>query len=334
MSGLPIEHMPGHVFMIGLPGLELDESTRQLIKEDKIHNFILFKRNVAGKNQLKSLCSSLKEACLENNLPEPLISIDQEGGSVARLSEPFTVFPDQRVLAEDENPEQKLKDYALTCAKELREIGVNMNLAPVLDICPRGEELFMERRCLGDDPQKVAELGALVIEAMQSAKVAACAKHFPGLGVAELDPHLDLPVVELPRSRFDEKELVPFRRAKEVGVASFMTSHAVYSNFDEGLPGTLSREIVHDFLRNKIGYNGLVITDDLEMGAIEQFMPFPKAALQSFVAGSDLLLACHDHQKIRAALKEMAAALDAGIIKGKDIENSLKRQLDVLKIVT
>ena len=326
--------MPGHVFMIGLPGLELDESTRQLIKEDKIHNFILFKRNVAGKDQLKSLCSSLKEACLENNLPEPLISIDQEGGSVARLSEPFTVFPDQRVLAEDENPEQKLKDYALTCAKELREIGVNMNLAPVLDICPRGEELFMERRCLGDDPQKVAELGALVIEAMQSAKVAACAKHFPGLGVAELDPHLDLPVVELPRSRFDEKELVPFRRAKEVGVASFMTSHAVYSNFDEGLPGTLSREIVHDFLRNKIGYNGLVITDDLEMGAIEQFMPFPKAALQSFVAGSDLLLACHDHQKIRAALKEMAAALDAGIIKGKDIENSLKRQLDVLKIVT
>ena len=200
------EQEPGHVFMVGVPGLELDDSTRQLISQDKIHNFILFRRNVGDKKQLKRLCADLKGACLENSLPEPLISIDQEGGSVARLAAPFTVFPDQRILAEDATAEDKLRDYATICARELREIGVNMNLAPVLDVCPRGQDLFMERRCLGNDPERVAELGAVVIVAMQNERVAACAKHFPGLGMAELDPHLDLPVVDLPRSRFDEVE--------------------------------------------------------------------------------------------------------------------------------
>jgi len=330
MPKVNIDQEPGHVFMVGLPGLQLDESTRRLITQDKIHNFILFRRNVGDKEQLKRLCVDLKRTCLNNELPEPLISIDQEGGSVARLSEPFTVFPDQRILAEDIRCEDKLRAYAVTCATELREIGVNMNLAPVLDICPKAKGLFMERRCLGNDPDRVAELGAVVIEAMQTAGVAACAKHFPGLGMAELDPHLHLPVVDLPRSRFDEFEMVPFRRAKEVEVAAFMTSHAVYSDFDEGLPGTLSREIVHDFLREKIGYQGLVITDDLEMGAIEQFMPFAKAALQSFKAGADLLLACHDHGKIRFALEEMHKEIAAGTIDGQAISASLRRQVDVL----
>ena len=331
MNNILSDQEPGHVFMVGMPGLELDDSTRQLISRDKIHNFILFKRNVGNKEQLKRLCSDLKSACLESGLPEPLISIDQEGGSVARLAEPFTVFPDQRVLAEDSSPEDKLREFAVTCARELREIGVNMNLAPVLDICPRDHGLFMERRCLGNDPEVVAELGAVVIEAMEVAGVAACAKHFPGLGMAELDPHLELPVVDLPRSHFDEAELVPFRRAKEAGVASFMTSHAMYMDFGEELPGTLSREIVHVYIREKIGYQGLVITDDLEMGAIEQFMPFAKATLQAFMAGADLLLICHDHEKIRAALKEMRKALDVGIITGEAISTSLQRQVDVLR---
>jgi len=322
---------PGHVFMVGVPGLELDDSTRRLISQDKIHNFILFRRNVGDKKQLKRLCDDLKGACLDNGLSQPLISIDQEGGSVARLSKPFTVFPDQRILAEDDCCEEKLRTYAITCARELREIGVNMNLAPVLDICPRAKGLFMERRCLGNDPEMVAELGVVVIEAMQKAGVAACAKHFPGLGMAELDPHLHLPVVDLPRSHFDEFEMVPFRRAKEAGVAAFMTSHAVYSDFDEGLPGTLSREIVYDFLRDKIGFQGLVITDDLEMGAIEQFMPFARAALQSFKAGADLLLACHDHGKIRMGLEEMRKALAAGTVDGQAISASLQRQVDVLQ---
>jgi beta-N-acetylhexosaminidase len=331
MSNVLKSQEPGHVFMVGVPGLELDDSTRRLISQDKIHNFILFRRNVGDKKQLKRLCADLRGACLEKGLPAPLIAIDQEGGSVARLSEPFTVFPDQRILAEDVACEDKLRAYATTCATELREIGVNMNLAPVLDICPRDKGLFMERRCLGNDPERVAELGVLVIEALQKGGVAACAKHFPGLGMAELDPHLHLPVVDLPRSRFDEFEMVPFRRAKEAGVAAFMTSHAVYSDFDEGLPGTLSREIVHDFLRGKIGFQGLVITDDLEMGAIEQFMPFAMATLRSFVAGADLLLACHDHEKIRRALAEMRKALGAGTIDGQAISASVQRQVDVLQ---
>lgn len=333
MSDFRNDMSPGHLFMVGLPGLECDDSTLQLIRDEKIHNFILFRRNVRDKAQLARLCADLRGACREHGLPAPLISIDQEGGSVARLSAPFTVFPDQRVLAEDEAPEEKVRGYALTCARELREIGVNMNLAPVLDVCPNGQGFFMERRCLGNDAERVAALGAMVIETMQREKVAACAKHFPGLGMAALDPHLDLPLVDLPRDRFAEVDLIPFRRAKEAGVAAFMTSHAVYPAFGNELPGTLSREIVHDFLRVTLGYHGLVITDDLEMGAIEQFMPFPKAALQAFVAGADILLACHDHQKIRAALAAIGGALENGILDSQAIGTSLQRQVDVLRMV-
>ncbi len=243
------QHAIGHIFMVGLPGIELDDSTRALICDLKIHNFILFRRNVDNKEQLKRLCSALINACLVNDLPKPLISIDQEGGQVARLPPPFAQFDAPRQIACGPQAEQKLEEFARTCAQELLEIDVNMNLAPVLDVCPVGKGLFMEQRCLGEDPATVAELGTLVINQMQDVGVAACAKHFPGLGSASLDPHMELPVVDQPLSTFEKIDFLPFQRAIAAGVAAIMTSHAVYSQIDSGLPGTLSSQVVHDLLR-------------------------------------------------------------------------------------
>jgi beta-N-acetylhexosaminidase len=162
----------GQLFMVGLPTTELDSSTLQLICDLRINNFIIFKRNAHDKQQLRHLCDELRQACRNNDLPPPMIGIDQEGGSVARLLPPFTQFEDARLLAESDDPEKELLAYADTCSSELLEVGINMNLAPVLDVCAAGQDYFMERRSLGEDPDRVAQLGVLVINAMQRLGIA------------------------------------------------------------------------------------------------------------------------------------------------------------------
>lgn len=315
----------GQLFMVGLPGLEVDGSTRDLITRYGINHFILFKRNVASPEQLAKLCAGLVAACREAGLAAPLISIDQEGGTVARLPLPFTQFPDARELAEGKEPEAALRRYAATCARELRGVGINMNLAPVLDVCPAGQGYFMERRSLGGAPETVASLGRLVIETMQRGGVAACAKHFPGLGAATLDPHKVLPLVERPVAELRRLDLPPFAAACAAGVAAVMTSHTIYSGLDRETPATLSPAILQGLLRTELGYKGLVITDDLEMGAIENARSVAAASLTAFTAGADMLLICHDHDKVRAAYDALAAALRSGQLVADRVIASLAR---------
>lgn len=315
----------GQLIMAGIPGRDIDESTLRLIAELGINNFIVFRRNVESPDQLRRLCVDLKEACARHDLPVPLISIDQEGGTVARLPLPFTQFADARQLAASADPAAALTDYATTCAAELTGAGINMNLAPVLDVCPAGQGFFMEKRSLGDDPQTVGRLGSLVIRNLQSGGVAACAKHFPGLGAAKLDPHLQLPVVSRAAAGIREVDLVPFQKAIEADVAAIMTSHTIYENLDAATPATLSRHILTDLLRIELGFAGLIITDDLEMGAIENERSVADAALQAFGAGADIILICHGHEKVRLAHASLMAAVRAGHISEGRCADSLQR---------
>jgi beta-N-acetylhexosaminidase len=315
----------GALLMIGLPGHDLDDSTRQLIKEEGVNNFIIFSRNVKNPGQLQNLCHDLAIECAAGHLPPPLIAIDQEGGSVSRLPPPWTQFPDARLLAEAADPEQTLTDNARTCCRELIAAGINLNMAPVLDVCPRNDGCFMERRALSGDPATVARLGSLVIKAMQTTGVAACAKHFPGLGSAQLDPHLVLPTVRRERAQLLAEDLLPFRAAAAAGVAAIMTSHTIYRALDPEQPATLSKEILAGLLRRELGYQGLVITDDLEMGAIENVLPVATAALRSLTAGADLLLICRQHAKVRATISLLNEARQDGRLTDLQIETAVKR---------
>ncbi|MFA6498197.1 MAG: beta-N-acetylhexosaminidase [Desulfurivibrionaceae bacterium] len=315
----------GGLFMVGLPGTELDDSTRNLIEAYGINNFILFKRNAENPEQIRTLCLGLAAACRAAGLSAPLISIDQEGGTVARLKEPyFTEFPDARVLAESDQAEELLVDYARTCARELLAVGINMNLAPVLDVSPFGQGLFMERRSLGGTPEQVARLGALVIAAMQENGLAACAKHFPGLGGATLDPHKVLPMVSFSLEELRTCDLPPFAAAIRAGVAGVMTSHTVYPQLDPDQPATLSPRILEGLLRDELGYDGMVVTDDLEMGAIENEGTVADAALAAFMAGADMLLICHEHPKIIAAHELLSKAVGLEVFAGR-VRKSLAR---------
>lgn len=319
----------GQLFMVGLPGTEIDNSTVELVNELGVNNFIIFRRNVENPDQLKKLCGQLKDVCAKAGLSSPLVSIDQEGGTVARLPEPFSQFADARVLAQSADPEAALADYAACCVRELVDVGINMNLAPVLDVCPAGRDLFMEKRSFGEDPEQVARLGCHVALELQKGKVAACGKHFPGLGAATLDPHLQLPVVSQSLAEIEGKDLVPFQQAIAAGIASIMTSHTIYESIDASTPATLSRPILTDLLRNTMGYDGLVITDDLEMGAIENERTVAEAAVHAFMAGADMLLICHDHKKVRDAYRRMKDALQSGEADASQFVGSVQRVEDV-----
>lgn len=321
----------GSLFMIGLPGPDLDDSTQRLIREYHINNFIIFKRNVVEPGQLRSLCDKLVCACLNVGIPAPLISIDQEGGTVARLPEPFCQFRGARELADSDNPDREVMKYARTCAQELLDVGINMNFAPVLDVCPADKGYFMEHRSFGDDPERVAELGRLVIQEMESIGVVSCGKHFPGLGAAIFDPHEELPVVAESMDRIRARDLVPFKAAISAGVASIMTSHTLYLNLDSKELATMSGRIVTDFLRIELGYNGLIVTDDLEMGAITQQGTIPHAALKAFCAGVDLLLICHNHDEVEASVSALGNGLDNGLISPERVSDSIARLTAVRK---
>lgn len=315
----------GQLFMIGLPEPNMDDSTRRLIKDERINNFILFTRNVEEPDQLRSLCKDLTGTCRQYNLPPPFISIDQEGGSVTRLGPPFNQFDDARVMADDTDAETRLLEYARVCAGDLLSVGINMNLAPVLDVCPKGNGFIMERRSLGENQGKVAELGALIIKELQKNGVAACGKHFPGLGSAILDPHHELPEISRSFDLMRTVDFVPFQKAASANVAAIMTSHVVYTELDRNVPATLSKKILTDLLRTELRFNGLIITDDLEMGAIEKEGPIAEAALQSFLAGADVLLICHSHDKVRETLTNLKNAFLKGTITIERARSSLER---------
>ena len=307
------DYAPGRFVMAGLPGLELDGRTEELVARFGLANFILFRRNIESPAQLAGLCAALTRCCGEHGLGQPLIAIDQEGGTVSRLPPPFSQFGDAREIEGADDPLAAARRYARTCGQELRQVGINMNLAPVLDVCPgRDGAWFMARRCLGSDPRAVARLGAAIVEELQRTGVAACAKHFPGLGSARLDPHEVAFAIDKEEKDLLREDLLPFAAAIEVGVAAVMTSHTVYAAFDGQRPATLSKEVCTKLLRNKLGFSGVLITDDLEMGAIAGQIPVPQAAVRAFAAGADLLLICENQEHVAATCRLLAENRQTG----------------------
>jgi len=294
--------------VVGLAGPEPEPGELELFGRHGLGGAILFARNVQSPPQIWRLNRALARAARRAGRPPLFIMVDQEGGSVARLKEPFTHGPDFRELGE--RPPAELQAHGARLGRELAAAGFNWDLAPVLDVhaIPQG---VMARRSLGSDPRRVAELGAAFIQGLQGQGVLACAKHFPGLGRTTLDTHRQRPVVELGRDELEALELVPFREAAARGVAGVMVCHAVFTCLDGENPASLSPAVVEGLLRGELGYGGLVLSDDLEMGAVTAGLSPDQAAVAAYRAGCDLLLICQRAELALAALErlvELAAA--------------------------
>lgn len=289
-----LDQMIGRLFMCGLPGPKLDKDTRTLIRHYGMGGLILFSRNVQDPVQLGELCDDLQRTAMEAHGSPLFLAIDQEGGRVARLKSPFTEFPGNEAIGRDADPENKAREFAAVTAREMRLVGLNVDLAPVIDVRQGDPEEHLRGRTFGEDPRLVGRLGAVVIKTLQNKGVMAVAKHFPGLGRTAKDPHRELPEILLGRDELEAINLPPFQDAVNEGVGGVMTSHAIYPSLEPDTPATMSHKILTRLLRQSMGYDGLILTDDLEMGAIAGKWGVAGGAAEAFKAGADILLISED----------------------------------------
>ncbi len=311
--------------MAGIPGTSLDTETDLFLREFGPAGIILFSRNIENPEQLATLCNDLQNRSISYHGVPLFLAVDQEGGRVARLKPPFRLFPGNASIGADPHPLEKAIEFARVTAREMTLVGLNMNFAPVVDVLCGEPEKHLVGRTFGDDPERTAVLGRTIAKTLQENGILATAKHFPGLGRATRDPHLELPTIDADEKELREIHLPPFAAAFEEGVAAVMTSHAVYPSLDPELPATLSRRIMTHLLRNTMGYQGLLISDDLEMGAIKTRWGVAKGAVASFEAGADILLICENQNAVKESIRLMGEKLANGEIPKQRLDESLQR---------
>lgn len=322
---LTTEQLAGQRLMVGFEGTRPSDELKWLIAELKVGGIILFAQNIESPAQIKMLCDSAQNYAAAAGQPPLFIAVDQEGGMVARLREPFTLFPGNPAMQGIADAEA----FAETTAEELKSVGINMNMAPVMDVPPDGFESVMDGRVFGSDPEWVARMGAAVIEKLQQHNMMAVAKHFPGIGRTTLDSHIDMPLLDTPADELIDFDLVPFRAAVGCHVAGIMMSHIKYTQIDPEWPASLSPAIVTGILRRKMGYDGLVLTDDLDMGSIQKYYPIESSIRQIVAADIDIALICHKGPDIEAASIALRQAAAASAEMNADFRRSVERILSL-----
>lgn len=311
----------GRLFTAGFEGTEPSAELLALI-EAGLGGVILFQRNVESPEQVLRLTAALKRAARPRRL---VISVDQEGGRVARLrGKPWATIPPMRVVGAAADAEQRARRVAALLARELRAVGIDMDFAPVLDVDTNPANPVIGDRAFSRDPSVVARLGAAFIEEMQRGGVAACGKHYPGHGDTDLDSHLALPRVGHDAARLAAVELPPFRAAARAGVAAIMTAHVVCDALDPTLPATLSNAAIRP-LREEIGFDGVLVSDDLDMGAVADHWPQPEAAWRAIAAGCDHVLVCRQTTMVAEAMTAVEQALDDGRLDAARVGESIAR---------
>ena len=312
----------GQLLIGSLPGAVLTPEIRSLAREFSLGGVILFSRNIEEPEQVAELAIDVQS--LASALPL-WVSVDQEGGRVARLRKPFTEWPPMAVLGRSGSVELAGR-FAAALAAELRAVGITLDYAPVLDIHTNPKNSVIGDRALAEDADLVARLGAAIVRGLQDNGVAACGKHFPGHGDTSVDSHLDLPVVEHPPDRIRRVECVPFREAIRADVAFIMTAHVLVPALDEERPATLSPGVVQTILREELAYPGVILSDDLEMKAIAKAYAMPDAAVAAVAAGCDAVLICSgDIEGQAATLEALVHAVEDGRIPYKRMEDALTR---------
>ncbi|WHZ23696.1 MAG: beta-glycosyl hydrolase [Nitrospira sp.] len=311
----------GQLFMMGFTGTAVTKDLASFLKAHHLGGVIVFKRNLESVQQIVDLTNGLQKLSSGSPL---LIAIDQEGGRVSRLPGEFTIFPACEQLGRC-NSYDLAYSSAATIAKELRAVGINMNMAPVLDVNSNPDNPVIGDRSFGATPDIVTEMGLATIAGLQDNKVVACGKHFPGHGDTSTDSHKELPVVDAGLQRLRDVEFPPFQRAIRHGVASLMTAHVLYRTLDSAAPATLSPVVMQHLLREEFRYDGVLFTDDLEMHAIIDHDGIGEAAVRAFVAGCDVLLICKNQERVAAAMQAMEHAVNDGRITQDRLEQSLAR---------
>ena len=316
-----LEDLVGQKLMIGIRGTRVTPETVEIFRKTRAGGLILFRPNFESAEGLKKLISGLEQA-LERKL---LVAVDHEGGRVIHLAEGITVFPDNWCIGNTQNADYARQQGEIE-ARELRQLGIDLNLAPTLDVLTENFSPNIGIRSYGKDPNLVARLGAARIQAMQKGGLSACAKHFPGQGHSPLDCHLDLPILSATPGEMEKIHLLPFREAIRAGVDTIMTSHPIYPELDsEKQPATFSGKIVYGLLREKLGFLGVILSDDLEMGALKGICGIGEVAARAVSAGHDIVLLCHDPDAQVEVFENLLNAYREKRLSLKELEESAER---------
>jgi len=322
MSLRDVRRHAGQLAIAGFAGGSIPADLRALAREFDLGGIILFTRNVESPEGVAELAREAQTLARDTPL---WVSVDQEGGRVARLRAPFTVWPPMMTLGRA-GDEGLVARFAESLAAELTAVGINFDYAPVLDILTNPANPVIGDRALSDRAEDVARLGRVLIERLQAAGIAACGKHFPGHGDTATDSHFELPLVEHPPDRLEAVEFVPFRAAIDAGVASIMTAHILVPPLDEERPATMSPAIVDGLLKKALGFDGVVVSDDLDMKAISARYSTEEGAVGAIAAGCDVVLLCgtsHDQQF--AALEAIVYAVEKGELPLTRVEDAFTR---------
>jgi len=316
----------GQLLMVGIPGPRMEAVARELVRDLRVGGVILFARNIASPEQVWELTRDLQREALAATGRPLLLAVDQEGGRVQRLKAPFTLIPAARDLGATSTPAE-VERLARQVARELALVGINVNLAPVLDV-PRSPACPQWDRAYSSDPETAASYAVAAIRGYLSGGIIPVAKHFPGLGDTLVDSHEVLPLAQSGDPQ-REVDLLPFREAVAAGAPMVMTAHLAVPEW-EARPATLSPVALQVWLRRRLSFDGVIITDDLEMGGITTKLPAPQGAQKALAAGADLLLICNHWQAAWETARLLAA--DASLAeRGREAASRLNALRESLR---
>jgi beta-N-acetylhexosaminidase len=319
VTGIGLRAQIGRLLCVGIPGPMLDAATRETLVALHVGGIILFRRNTGSPAEIAALTAAL------HALPSrPFVAIDHEGGRVLRLGEPFTCFPSAAAIGATGEPQVAYR-VGHAMAAELASVGFDVNFAPVLDVHSNPANPVIGDRAFGSDPELVGKMGVAMLRGLLAGGVLACGKHFPGHGDTAVDSHLARPVVDRPRPVLERTELPPFRMAIRAGVPMLMTAHVLYPALDAACSATTSRPIITGLLRRELQFDGVVVSDDLEMRAITAHQPIGAAAVDSLQAGCDLLLVCQELARAVEAFEAIEQAVGSGVLSSADLAAASQR---------
>ena len=312
----------GQLLMIGIHGKTLNDDAKFMLNEYRVGGIILFDRNMESKDQVKSLIADINKTGKSAGLTPLFIGIDQEGGAVARMEDQLIKVPPAEELGKE--PIEQAVSLAKQSGTELKDLGFNINFAPVADLG------LTYGRSFSTNPDEVVRYASAVGKAYDEAGLWYSYKHFPGIGKTDVDLHADTSVVPVSKETLlneDTKVFVDLIKQSKPNTYAIMVSHAMYPQIDPDHPSSLSKAIITDWLRKDMGYNGVVVTDDMDMGALAKHYTFGDMAVQSILAGSDILLVCHEYEHMQEAYNGLMKAVKDGRISKERLDESVKRIL-------
>lgn len=325
MQKLSLRTKIGQRLVAGFSGTEPDAEFLRLVREFKVGNVILFRNNITDEFQLAHLCAKLRSLIKEETGFPPFITIDQEGGVVTRLPDDETNIPGAMAIAATGDPENAYRMGYIT-AVQLRGCGINFNLAPDMDVNCNPDNPVIGVRSFGDDPAEVAKYGTAMLKGLMDGGVYACIKHFPGHGDTIVDSHIGLPCIDKSLDQLEQMELVPFRAGITAGAPAVMSTHILFPQLEEKhIPATMSRTIMTDILRGRLNFDGLIISDCMEMQAIKSYYGTVNGVLAAMGAGVDLIFISHTPKLAMEAIEKAENAIESGTLDSNEMEKSVER---------